>query len=79
MQLVILCVITFLETDETDDDSETNQANEEPEETEIDANLISNLLQSVKAQEGLAGPASNLLRNLGMQLSSSEIPQEELD
>ncbi|AWP13815.1 putative protein SGT1 [Scophthalmus maximus] len=35
---------------------------------DVDLNLISNLLESLSCQDGLAGPASNLLQSLGLHL-----------
>lgn len=41
---------------------------EELQPLDIDLNLVSNLLESLSSQEGLAGPASNLLQSLGLHL-----------
>ncbi|KAJ7324207.1 hypothetical protein JRQ81_017227 [Phrynocephalus forsythii] len=35
---------------------------------DVDMNLVTNLLESYNAQAGLAGPASNLLQSMGIQL-----------
>lgn len=52
-----------------------------PEETEeeiqpldVDLNLVTNLLESLSCQAGLAGPASNLLQSLGIHLPSNSDP-----
>lgn len=54
---------------------------EESEETEeaiqpldVDLNLVSNLLESLSCQDGLAGPASNLLQSLGLHLPPNSDP-----
>ncbi len=52
-----------------------------PEETEeeiqpldVDLNLMTNLLESLSCQAGLAGPASNLLQSLGLHLPPNSDP-----
>ena len=35
---------------------------------DLDLNLVTNLLESLSSQAGLAGPASNLLQSLGIHL-----------
>ncbi|XP_057704617.1 protein ecdysoneless homolog [Corythoichthys intestinalis] len=35
---------------------------------DVDLNLVTNLLESLSSQEGLAGPASNLLQSIGIHL-----------
>ncbi|XP_077586025.1 protein ecdysoneless homolog [Stigmatopora nigra] len=35
---------------------------------DVDVNLVANLLESLSCQEGLAGPASNLLQSIGIHL-----------
>ncbi|XP_061693665.1 protein ecdysoneless homolog [Syngnathoides biaculeatus] len=35
---------------------------------DVDLNLVTNLMESLSSQEGLAGPASNLLQSLGIHL-----------
>uniref|UniRef100_A0A8D3DAS4 Ecdysoneless homolog (Drosophila) n=1 Tax=Scophthalmus maximus TaxID=52904 RepID=A0A8D3DAS4_SCOMX len=42
-----------------------------PHPLDVDLNLISNLLESLSCQDGLAGPASNLLQSLGLHLEST--------
>ncbi|KAI1193491.1 SGT1-domain-containing protein [Nemania serpens] len=56
------------------------QADEESgdeEEVDIDYNLAKNLLESFKSQAGLAGPASNLLGMMGLQLPRDEDEEQE--
>uniref|UniRef100_A0A8C0DCV2 Ecdysoneless cell cycle regulator n=1 Tax=Balaenoptera musculus TaxID=9771 RepID=A0A8C0DCV2_BALMU len=38
---------------------------------DVDLNLVSNVLESYSSQAGLAGPASNLLQSMGVQLPDS--------
>ncbi|XP_077352292.1 protein ecdysoneless homolog [Festucalex cinctus] len=47
--------------------AETDDA-EEIQPLDIDLNLVTNLMESLSCQEGLAGPASNLLQTLGIHL-----------
>lgn len=51
---------------------------EEPEEEiqplDVDLNLVSNLLESLSCQAGLAGPASNLLQSLGIHIPPNSDP-----
>lgn len=35
---------------------------------DVDLNLVTNILESYSSQAGLAGPASNLLQSMGVQL-----------
>ena len=39
-----------------------------PQPVDIDFNLVKNLLDSYSAQEGMAGPASNILQSLGVDI-----------
>lgn len=58
--------------------SQTTNDNSEEEESgtggsvmtpvDVDLNLVSNILESYSSQAGLAGPASNLLQSMGVQL-----------
>lgn len=41
---------------------------------DIDLNLVTNLLESLSSQEGLSGPASNLLQSLGLHLPPNSDP-----
>jgi len=42
----------------------------------IDMNAVKNLLHSYEAQQGHAGPTSNILSGMGMHLPSSSPPDE---
>ncbi|XP_029927173.1 protein ecdysoneless homolog isoform X2 [Myripristis murdjan] len=44
------------------------EAEEEIQPLDVDLNLVTNLLESLSSQAGLAGPASNLLQSLGIHL-----------
>ena len=39
---------------------------------DVDGNLVKHLLESYASQEGLAGPASNLLQEMGVYFPSME-------
>lgn len=41
---------------------------------DVDLNLVTNLLESLSCQAGLAGPASNLLQSLGINLPANSDP-----
>ena len=41
---------------------------EEIQPLDVDLNLVTNLLESLSSQAGLAGPASNLLQSMGIHL-----------
>ncbi|KAI1496022.1 SGT1-domain-containing protein [Biscogniauxia marginata] len=47
------------------------------EEVDIDYNLAKNLLESFKSQAGMAGPASNILGMMGMQLPRDEDEEDD--
>ena len=42
---------------------------EEKEEVDIDVEVVSNLIESVMGEEGETGPASNILKSLGVDVS----------
>ncbi|XP_039995760.1 protein ecdysoneless homolog [Xiphias gladius] len=44
------------------------ETEEEIQPLDVDFNLVTNLLESLSCQDGLAGPASNLLQSLGLHL-----------
>lgn len=44
------------------------ETQEEIQPLDVDLNLVTNLLESLSSQAGLAGPASNLLQSLGLHL-----------
>ncbi|KAJ8391765.1 hypothetical protein AAFF_G00085370 [Aldrovandia affinis] len=55
-------------------DSPRPEEEEELVPLDVDLNLITNLLQSLSSQAGLAGPASNLLQSLGLHLPPDADP-----
>lgn len=65
-------------TSATDDvskeDGGVENAEEEIQPLDIDVNLVTNLLESLSSQAGLAGPASNLLQSLGLHLPPNSDP-----
>lgn len=50
------------------------EAEEEIQPLDVDLNLVTNLLESLSCQAGLAGPASNLLQSLGIHLPPNSDP-----
>lgn len=52
----------------------SEQTEEEIQPLDLDLNLVTNLLESLSCQAGLAGPASNLLQSLGISLPSNSDP-----
>ncbi|KAI3363335.1 hypothetical protein L3Q82_011958, partial [Scortum barcoo] len=50
------------------------EAEEEIQPLNVDLNLVTNLLESLSCQAGLAGPASNLLQSLGIHLPPNSDP-----
>uniref|UniRef100_UPI003AAB2C36 protein ecdysoneless homolog isoform X1 n=1 Tax=Centroberyx gerrardi TaxID=166262 RepID=UPI003AAB2C36 len=50
------------------------EAEEEIQPLDVDLNLVTNLLESLSSQAGLAGPASNLLQSLGLHLPPNTDP-----
>lgn len=58
---------------ERDEDEESSgENNDEAEEVEVDFNLVKNMLESLKGQAGMAGPAGNLLGMMGVNLPRDE-------
>ncbi|KAJ3099611.1 hypothetical protein HDU97_002918 [Phlyctochytrium planicorne] len=49
-----------------DDEEEQDDGDDETKEVRLDANLVKNLMESFQAQNGLGGPAGNLLGRLGV-------------
>ncbi|KAI8801641.1 SGT1 protein-domain-containing protein [Cladochytrium replicatum] len=45
---------------------------------DIDLNLVKNLLESFSSQEGLPGPASNLLASLGLKISREDVDRRDV-
>uniref|UniRef100_A0A674MZI1 Ecdysoneless homolog (Drosophila) n=1 Tax=Takifugu rubripes TaxID=31033 RepID=A0A674MZI1_TAKRU len=52
----------------------SEQNEEEIRPLDLDVNLVTNLLESLSCQAGLAGPASNLLQSLGINLPANSDP-----
>ncbi|XP_062286099.1 protein ecdysoneless homolog [Scomber scombrus] len=50
------------------------ETDEEIQPLDVDLNLVTNLLESLSCQAGLAGPASNLLQSLGIHLPPNSDP-----
>ncbi|KAF7465981.1 protein ecdysoneless homolog isoform X2 [Marmota monax] len=50
------------------DEEDSGAGDSVMEPVDIDLNLVSNILESYSSQAGLAGPASNLLQSMGVQL-----------
>lgn len=50
------------------------QTEDDVQPLDVDVNLVANLLESLSSQEGLAGPASNLLHSLGLRLPPNADP-----
>lgn len=55
-------------------EGELEETEEEIHPLDVDLNLVSNLLESLSCQDGLAGPASNLLQSLGLHLPPNSDP-----
>ena len=53
---------------------EQEEEEEEIQPLDVDLNLVTNLLESLSSQAGLAGPASNLLQSLGFHLPQNNDP-----
>ncbi|KAI5919700.1 SGT1-domain-containing protein [Camillea tinctor] len=58
-------------------DGNNEEEEDSGEEVDIDYNLAKNLLESFKSQAGLAGPASNILGMMGIQLPRDEDEEGE--
>ncbi|CAI5654527.1 protein ecdysoneless homolog [Oreochromis niloticus] len=55
-------------------DNKLEEKEEEIQPLDVDVNLVTNLLESLSCQAGLAGPASNLLQSLGIHLPPNSDP-----
>ncbi|XP_033835022.1 protein ecdysoneless homolog [Periophthalmus magnuspinnatus] len=55
-------------------DERAGETEEDIQPLDIDLNLITNLLESLSSQAGLAGPASNLIQSLGIHLPPNSDP-----
>lgn len=49
----------------------STEQEEEIQPLDVDLNLVTNLLESLASQAGLAGPASNLLQSMGIHLPAN--------
>ncbi|KAI9685233.1 MAG: hypothetical protein M1822_004606 [Bathelium mastoideum] len=57
---------------EEEDESENEESEDEAEENDIDYNLAKNIMEAFKAQGGMAGPAGNMLAQMGIQFPRDE-------
>ncbi|KAK3060938.1 hypothetical protein LTS18_007367, partial [Coniosporium uncinatum] len=64
------------ELDEKDDNDDSDEVNDE-EPVDIDFNLAKNLLESLKGQGGMAGPAGNLMGMMGVNMPRDEDEDED--
>nr|XP_010348825.2 protein ecdysoneless homolog isoform X3 [Saimiri boliviensis boliviensis] len=55
-------------TDNNSDEEDSGTGESVMAPVDVDLNLVSNILESYSSQAGLAGPASNLLHSMGVQL-----------
>nr|XP_054377485.1 protein ecdysoneless homolog isoform X1 [Pongo abelii] len=55
-------------TDNNSDEEDSGTGESVMAPVDVDMNLVSNILESYSSQAGLAGPASNLLQSMGVQL-----------
>ncbi|CAL8254863.1 unnamed protein product [Lota lota] len=60
--------------EEAADPEQVEEEEEEIQPLDVDLNLVTNLLESLSSQAGLAGPASNLLQSLGFHLPPNNDP-----
>ncbi|XP_072293165.1 protein ecdysoneless homolog [Eucyclogobius newberryi] len=60
--------------DSSNRDEGVAEAEDDIQPLDIDLNLVTNLLESLSSQSGLAGPASNLLQSLGLHLPPNSDP-----
>ncbi|XP_011784969.1 PREDICTED: protein SGT1 [Colobus angolensis palliatus] len=58
-------------TDNNSDEEDSDTGESVMATVDVDLNLVSNILESYSSQAGLAGPASNLLKSMGVQLPDS--------
>lgn len=66
-------------TSQSNEDDEDEEEDDDDDEVDVDFNLAKNLLESFKGQEGMAGPAGNILSMLGMALPRDKDDDEEED
>lgn len=55
---------------ETDEPTENSDAAEDYKPVNVDMNLVKHLLESTASQGGMSGPASNMLRSMGLGFPS---------
>ena len=58
--------------DEDEVEDEDRDSEDEAEENDIDYNLAKSMMEAFKAQGGMAGPAGNILAQMGLQLPRDE-------
>lgn len=56
----------------TENEEDDGDSSDDDSENDIDVNLARNLLESLKSQAGMAGPGSNLMGMMGMQMPRDE-------
>lgn len=66
-----------VEVESSDDDDDDDDEADERGENDIDINLAKNLLESLKAQSGVAGPSSNLMGLMGMKLPRDDADSDD--
>nr|KAJ3421004.1 hypothetical protein HK105_004731 [Polyrhizophydium stewartii] len=57
---------------EPDDGDESDDSDDDFQPVDLDANLVKNALESFEAQQGLAGPVSNIILSLGLRLPTPQ-------
>ena len=62
------------EAADPEQEKEEEEEEEEIQPLDVDLNLVTNLLESLSSQAGLAGPASNLMQSLGFHLPPNNHP-----
>ena len=56
------------EINDKEDSSDIDDLDEDFQPVDVDINLVQNLLESHTSQQGLAGPATNILGSMGIRL-----------
>ena len=59
-------------TPATEHEEDNDESSDDGSENDIDINLAKNLLESLRSQAGMAGPGSNLMGMMGMQMPRDE-------
>ena len=65
--------------DQDEDEEESELSSDDDIDNQIDVNLAKNLLESLKAQVGTAGPGGNLMGMMGLKMPRDEDDSEEDD